>query len=299
MRSPGTQVTEAEFTAVATGIHLGGLVVDGDTVWYSDVIGGGVYRVAVDGAVSAWLPERRWVAGLLVNEDGAVLVSGPGGIVWLDPATGRSGTLVGEVNGEPLPGVNEMCPDGRGGLYFGTVDLPAIENGERPGATGLYRLDVDGNVRQLCGGLVFTNGIEISPDGGTLYHNESFVGTFAYAIGPAGDLGERRLVIAKEDCDGIALDTDGNLWISGFFSHEILCVTPAGDVLRRLSLPGGGMSNVCFGGDGRYLYATATAPGASEELRAGRIPTERNSVLYRVESRVTGRVVTRTRFRLT
>ncbi len=78
-------VTEAEFTAVATGIHLGGLVADGDTVWYSDVIGGGVYRVAADGAVSGWLPERRCATAVTCTRT----ATAPGASEVASPVVGR------------------------------------------------------------------------------------------------------------------------------------------------------------------------------------------------------------------
>jgi sugar lactone lactonase YvrE len=292
-------MTEPQLARVAAGIHLGGLVGDRDAVWFSDLVGGGMHRLNADGSVENWLEDRRWMAGLVLNEDGSMLVSGASGISWVDPASGEAGTLLDSFEGRPLPGVNEMCPDREGGLYFGTVDLPSIERGEKPRPVGIYHLDVEGSVRQLCDGLVFTNGIEISPDGGTLYHNESFVGTFAYAIAADGGLGERTMVIEKEDCDGIAIDVDGNLWISGFFSQEVVCLATDGSVLRQLTLSGGGVSNVSFGGDGgRYLYATVVAPGASESLRAGRPLTERDSVLYRVSGLTPGRMVPRTRFTL-
>src|SRR5688572_19196972 len=117
------------FEPVARGIYLEALAVDGDTVWFSDVFDGGIQRRAADGSLDRWLPGRMWIGGVALNDDGALLCGGLGGIAWVDPETGRSGTLVSEVDGVPLPGANEMFPDGRGGMYFGSVDLPAIEKG--------------------------------------------------------------------------------------------------------------------------------------------------------------------------
>lgn len=206
------------FTPLARGRYLEALAIDEQIVWFSDVILGGVQGLKPDGSLSHWLPERRWIGGVLINQDGSVLCSGPGGIAWFNPATGRSGTLLSTVNGRPLTGVNEMCPDGRGGLIFGTLDLPAIVKGEKPSPVALYRLDVQGRVTLLWDRLVFCNGVGISSDGAVLYHNESFVGTFAYDIAPDGTLVNRRMLFEKPDCDGMALDIHGNLWITGFSS---------------------------------------------------------------------------------
>ncbi len=290
---------EVSFAAVAAGLYLEALAVDDGTVWFGDVIGGGVHRLEPDGSRSSWLPEKRWFGSMALNHDGAVLCSGSDGISWFDPSSGRTGTLLSEVDGSPLPGVNELCPDGRGGLFFGTKDGAAIERAERPRPSALYHLDAGGTARQLCDGLVFTNGIAISPDGGTLYHNETFVGTFAYPLLPDGGLGHPRMLLEKEDCDGMALDREGYLWIVGFSSGELLRMTPDGEIVGRIPVPAGAVTNLRFGGaDGSDLYVTSVPLGAGEGLRVGTLPTEPNSVLYRGRSPIAGRVAPRTRFRL-
>ncbi len=290
---------EPYFEPLARGLYLEGLAVDGDRVWFSDVFDGGVQRRDPDGTLSRWLPERRWIGAIAVNEDGAVLSSGPGGIVWVDPATGQSGTLVDAVDGEPLPGANEMCPDGRDGIYFGSIDLPAIERGDPPGPAALHHLASDGRVARLTDDLVFCNGVGISPDASALYHNESFVGTFLYPVLPDGGLGERRMLLEKQDVDGMALDVDGNLWITGFSSSDILCVTPYGEIVDLLSVPAGAVTNIRFGGgDGRDLYLTTVPLEAGMEIAAGRWPSKPDSVLYRTRSPVAGRLAAPLRFAL-
>jgi sugar lactone lactonase YvrE len=287
------------FVPLATGLYLEGMAVDGDTVWFTDVFDGGVQRLEPDGSLARWLPERLWSGALMLNDDGSVLSAGPGGIVWVDPATGRSGTLLDSVDGEPLRGANEMCPDGKGGIYFGTIDSPAIEQGEPPGPGALYHLAVDGTVRRLTGDLVFCNGIGLSADGGTLYHNESFVGTFAYPVLPDGGLGERRMLLDKEDVDGCQPDVDGNFWITGFSSNDVLCMTPDGEITRSISVPAGAVTNIRFGGDGgRDLFLTTVPLEAGMEITAGRWPSKPDSVLYRTPSPVAGRILPRPSFRL-
>jgi sugar lactone lactonase YvrE len=289
-----------QFTPIARGRYLEGLAVDDGNVWFTDVLVGGVQGLHDDGSTSRWLHERMWIGGIAVNEDGSVLCSGPGGIAWFNPQTGQSGTLLTSIDGAPLSGVNEMCPDGHGGMIFGTLDLPSILKGERTSPVALYRLDLDGKVTLLCEGLRFSNGVRVSTDGKSLYHNESFVGTFVYDIAADGSLGKPRMLVKKEDCDGIALDMRGNLWLSGFTSEELLCVRPDGVVEQRLTLPGGACTNIRFGGvDGRELYVTMVPLTAGAEIARGRQPVEPSSVLYRTQSPTPGRVVSPTRFKLT
>ena len=54
-------------------------------VYFSDVILGGVYRLWPDGTIDAHLPGRRWIGGIALNQDGALIVSGEGGFAILQP----------------------------------------------------------------------------------------------------------------------------------------------------------------------------------------------------------------------
>lgn len=290
------RLTARTLETIATGVYLEGLAVDGDTVWYGDVIGGGVRRIQRNGSVTEWLPELRWFGSIALNDDGRVLMSGIEGISWLDPRTGDSGLLLSEVDGVPLPGVNELAPDGRGGLYFGTKDGTAIQRGEPPRPSGLFHLAADKSARLLCDGLVFTNGIAIDGTGSTLFHNETFVGTFSYPVLPDGSLGERTMLLEKPDCDGMALDHEGNLLIVGYESREILRVTPGGEVIGAIPIAGDAVTNLRFGDGGRELYVTTVPAGVGEALRVGVLPSEARSLLYRVHSPVVGRVAPRTSF---
>jgi sugar lactone lactonase YvrE len=287
------------FTALAKGQYLEGLAIDGRTVWFTDVILGGVQGLHADGGTSHWFPERLWIGGVALNEDGAVLCSGPGGISWFNPATGRSGTLLSSIHGVPLSGVNEMCANAEGGLIFGTLDIESIKKGQKTLPVAIYRLDVSGDVTLLSDGLVFCNGLTVSADGKQLIHNESFVGTFVYDIKEDGSLGPRRMLLEKPDCDGIALDARGHYWISGFASQELLCLRPDGSIEQRLGFPGGAATNIRFGGaDQHELFITVVPLTAGADIARGELPTQRNSVLYRTRSPVAGRAVRRTRFRL-
>lgn len=281
----------ASFEPIVTGFYLEGLLVDGDDIWYTDVTVGGVHKVGSDAVL---LPDRTMIGGMARNEDGWLLVGGVGGIVWVDPPSGRSGTLV-----EGLDGANEMRADGRGGLFFGTIDLPGILEGKRPGPSTIQYLSRDRDLTQLWGGLTFANGLAISPDRGTLYFNESFSATRAFPIGQDGALGQPHTLIEMADCDGMALDADGNIWVCGFSSGELRCVTPQGEEVRRLSLPGKACTNIRFGGaDHRDLYVTVVDTASAQALAEGRPLTTRNSTLYRTRSPVPGAPVEKTAFQL-
>lgn len=289
-----------EFSAIASGLYLEGIGIDKSGVWFSDVVKGGIHRLAPEGAVDTFQPDRRWIGSVLFNSDGAVLCSGIDGIAWFHPSTGASGMLLGAVCGQPLRGVNEMVPDGQGGIYFGTMDIEFMAQGQPLGPSALYRLASDGRVTHLAGDLQFPNGIGVSPDGKRLFHTDTRVGTYAYDFLPDGSLGNRALLLERTDGDGVAIDSDGNVWVTGYLSPDLLCMKPDGTIINRIALPGGsGATNVRFGGeDGRDLYVTTVPRDVVVDIIAGKPPTSPRSVLYRARSDMPGRVLPRTDFRL-
>lgn len=271
----------SDFQPVHEGYYLEGLLVDGDDIWLTDVTVGGVRNVRTGQVV---LADRTMIGGLHLNRDGALLVSGLGGIAWVCPKTGASGVLI-----DGLAGVNEMRGDGAGGLLFGTIDLPAILRGQKPGPSSICRLSTDRKVQVLREGLAFANGLSLDAAGSTLWFNESFAASRAFTVGEGFALGEARTVADKPDCDGMALDIEGNVWITGFASPFLLCLAPDGREKVRVAIPGKAATNVRFGGpDMRDVYVTTVDPASAQALAEGRSLTERNSVLWRGRSAVPG-----------
>lgn len=286
-----TSGVAGSYEVIASGFYLEGLLVDGPEIWYTDVALGGVRRA---GSETVLLEDRPMIGGLLLNQDGSLLVAGGGNIAWVDPKTGASGLLA-----EGFPGSNEMAPDPGGGILFGTIDLPSILRGERPGPSQICRLSPNGTLTRLYEDLAFANGLALSADGATLFFNESFAASRAFPIGRNGALGPPRLLAEKPDCDGLALDAEGNIWITGFASDHLLCLRPDGEEIRRLALPGKAASSIRFGGpDLRDLYVNIVDPEAAQRLAAGTPLTEKTSMLCRMRSPVPGAPVPRAAFTL-
>jgi sugar lactone lactonase YvrE len=287
-----TETIVSGFEPVARGLYLEGLAVDyaRNTVWYSDVITGGIHGLGPDGPLPQVLnPERMWTGGVMMNADGSVLSSGPGGIMWNNPQTGRSGWLIHEIDGQVINGINEMMPDGTGGIFFGTNDIDSIIAGQATKPTALYRLTRDRRLIKLADGIGFTNGVMLSPDRSRLYCNDTFVCTWAFDVGPDLTLSNKRKLVDKDDVDGMALDAEGNLWITGFRSSAITRVRPDGSLLDPVPTPGGAITQVRFGGaDMRDVYINTVPADAGDTLKDGGMPTEPSSVTYRARSTVAG-----------
>jgi sugar lactone lactonase YvrE len=124
----------------------------------------------------------------------------------------------------------------------------------------VWRIDRDGKVSLAADGMGTANGIDISPDGRTLYVNESLQrNIWAFSIAADGALSDKRLLRRFDDygMDGMRVDVDGNLYVSRFGKGTVVKLAPDGTLLREITLPGDRPSNLCFGGaDGRTVYVT-------------------------------------------
>ncbi|MGH7856883.1 MAG: SMP-30/gluconolactonase/LRE family protein, partial [Candidatus Binatia bacterium] len=92
-----------------------------DNLYFSDVLGGGVYRRSPDGTIDTVVPKRRGVGGLLLHADGGVVVSGRN---VAHVRNGETRVLL-EVNG--VLGFNDMTSDAEGRVYAGSLRSSAFE----------------------------------------------------------------------------------------------------------------------------------------------------------------------------
>jgi sugar lactone lactonase YvrE len=124
----------------------------------------------------------------------------------------------------------------------------------------LWKITVDGRTTRLAGQMGTTNGIEVSPDGRTLYVNESAQRKiWAFTIDSGGNLSGKKLFRSFEDhgFDGMRCDVDGNLYVTRYGKGTVVKLSPSGKVLAEIDVLGSKPSNICFGGpDGRTAYVT-------------------------------------------
>jgi gluconolactonase len=140
------------------------------------------------------------------------------------------------------------------------------------GTGQLWRVGTDGKVTLVAKDMGTTNGIEVSPDGKTLYVNESVQrNVWAFDIGNQGALSNKRLVKKFPDhgFDGMRCDADGNLWIARYGKGTVAKMSPKGDVLQEVDVLGASPSNLCFGGpDGKTVYVTEVTKQRLVSFRA-------------------------------
>lgn len=142
------------------------------------------------------------------------------------------------------------------------------------GTGQLWRIGRDRRVTRVAANLGTTNGIEVSPDGRTLYVNESVQrNVWAFTITPAGELTDKRLVKQFPDhgFDGMRCDVDSNLYITRYGKGTVVKLSPQGEILQEIPVLGQSPSNLCFGGpDGRTVYVTEVEHTRLVEFRVDR-----------------------------
>src|SRR5262249_18036230 len=98
-----------------------GPTVDGDgNLYFSDVLGGGVYRRGSEGEITTVVPKRRGVGGIVLHADGGIVVSGRD-IVHVREGENRRLLAVDSVLGW-----NDIGAGSAGGGERGVRALPCV-----------------------------------------------------------------------------------------------------------------------------------------------------------------------------
>ena len=214
--------------------------------------------------------------GRLVAAEGAN--RGGRRITRTDLVTGRSTAVALDFNGRAFNSPNDLVIDEQGRIWFTDPRYSGPETIEQP-VQGVYRIDPDGTVRLVIADAGKPNGIAISPDQRTLYVAASDngatgplpagvrarpgrIGILAYDVAADGTVAYRGPLVewSTGGPDGIAVDTEGDVWSSYASAQQpsVCAYAPDGRALGCLAVPEV-PSNVAFGrGEERStLYITA------------------------------------------
>lgn len=190
--------------------------------------------------------------GIRFNPAGTLFVADYTGhnVLKINPVTRAVSILVHDTR---MNQPNDLAIAEDGTLYASDPDW-------KRGTGQVWRITQDGKTVLEEGGLGTTNGIEVSPDGKSVYVNESIQrNLWVYDRASNGSLSHRRLLRKFEDhgFDGMRCDVDGNLFITRPGKGTVVKVSPKGEILREVSVLGEHPTNLCFGGiDGCTVYVT-------------------------------------------
>jgi sugar lactone lactonase YvrE len=235
---------------------------------------GDIARVTPDGKCEVFveLPGKSVGNGIVFDRQGMMYVADYVGhnVLRIDPKTKKVRVFAHE------PAMNQ--PNDLAIAADGTLYASDPNWGKSTGQ--LWKIAKGGKVTRVAAALGTTNGIDVSPDGKTLYVNESVQrNIWAFPIKSDGTLGAKRLLKKFPDhgFDGMRCDVDGNLYVSRYGKGTVVKLSPQGMVLKEIDVLGKSPSNLCFGGpDGRTVYVTEV-----EHRRVVRFRVDRPGLAWR------------------
>jgi sugar lactone lactonase YvrE len=246
-------------TIIAKGFgYLEGARWHDGALYFSDIKARQVIRMQPDGRheVVCTLASRPSGLGWAVNGD--LLVVG-----MEDETLNRfdaGGTILSSINlSDHLIHANDMAVDQSGRAYITHFGFDHFRN-IPPRATHIVMVDGDGEVTRFGGGMLFPNGVVISPDGRTLVVAESFGRRLtAFDRAADGKLSHQRIFAQFEDIDrnnpdGICVDREGAIWAGAPLVGEFWRILEGGKITHRIR-PAAGTGSFCvaaaLGGEDR------------------------------------------------
>lgn len=138
-----------------------------------------------------------------------------------------------------LCGPNDLVFDEAGGMWFTDLGKERVHAMDR---VGVFYATVDGSVaRRVIFPLMGSNGIGLSPDGGTLYVAETPVGRlWAWDVTGPGEIDPRSrrcLADTLGHFDSPGVEADGTVVVAAL--SDGLCVVRPGGELTHVRVPGG------------------------------------------------------------
>jgi gluconolactonase len=133
---------------------------------------------------------------------------------------GKYDVLAGAYDGKKLNSPNDVVLGPDGALYFTdpTLDLVKGEKQELP-YQGIFRMEDTGALKLLATDMAVPNGIAFSPDGKSLYVNDTRAREIRVYDFSHGEIKNGRLFASEGPGqgapDGMKVDVKGNVWVTG------------------------------------------------------------------------------------
>jgi sugar lactone lactonase YvrE len=206
---------------------------------------GGVAQIGPEGRIDLFtgatddLPEGLRPNGIALEPDGSFLFANLGtehGGIWRLSRNGQVRPVIRSTDGIDLPPSNFVTRDAAKRLWatVSTRLRPRSLDYRRDARTGFIVLHDERGSRIVADGLGFANECLVDPAGQFLYVNETYARRLSrFPLRAGGALGAKE-VIAEfgrgQYPDGLAFDVEGNVWIAGIISNQLLRISRRGDI---------------------------------------------------------------------
>ena len=238
---------------------------EGDSIWY----------MPPGERLLPWKVTGGQPNGSRFGRDGHLFVADRGcrAILRFEIETEARSVYADHWPGGEFQGPNDLVFGPDGTLYFTDPVNSTPDN--RIGA--VYAVAPDGAVTCLASGLMFPNGLAVTPDGNALVVSDTHTGILhGYLLDPTSGFPEIEPLIQLEAAnpppketgvDGIRFAVGGNLYAAHFGTGKIRVISPDGVIVASHPAGGPTPTNLAFWRDD--LYITEGRSGSIYRLEIG------------------------------
>lgn len=256
--APGARVEKLagdfQFTEGPTGDAAG-------NVFFTDQPNDRILKWSVEGRLSTFLQPAGRANGMYFDPKGNLIAcADETNALWSIAPDGKVTVILSQYGGKPLNGPNDVWVRPDGAIYFTDPFYKRSwwQHDKMPqDGQHVYFLPADRQrLVRVADDLTQPNGIIGTPDGKTLYVADIGAGeTYRFDIASDGHLA-RKTLVCKQGSDGMTLDNDGNLYLTG---NGVLVFDRGGRQIEQIKVPDEPWTaNVAFGGkDIQTLFITA------------------------------------------
>lgn len=233
----------------------------------TDIPNGRIFRIGASGG-EAWEQVARyegWPNGLKVRADGSYLITDyRRGLVRIDSRDGSVSEVLATVRSESFKGVNDLCIDADGAIYFTDQGQTGLQD-----ASGrVYRLTAEGSLHCLIDTCPSPNGVVLDATGRFLFVALTRAcQVWRLPLGADAGVSKAQLFCqlpgGVSGPDGLAIDSEGGVLVANPGHGCVWRIDRNGIPTHRIvSCAGRAITNLCFGGPERSLvYITDSDTG--------------------------------------
>lgn len=237
-------------------------------LYWVDILAGRVHFTDGDGGQRSW-DVGQPVGAAAARAGGGLVLAVRDGFLTLDLTAGETAVLAEVERDRPGNRMNDGACDRAGRFFAGTK-----AEDDEPGVGALYRLDPDGLVTQVIGGVTISNGLGWSPDERLMYYADTPTGrvdVFDYDPATGSPAGRRPFATIDKpgaSPDGLTVDAEGGVWVALWGGSAVHRYTPDGRLDRVLDIPAVNVTSCAFGDRGLDTLYVTTAAGPDADRGA-------------------------------
>lgn len=230
-------------------------------VFFTDQPNDKIWKYDTQGQLSLYMDKSGRANGTYFDKKGNLIVcADENNEIWSIGKNKQVTVLFSDFEGKKVNGPNDIWLDGKGGIYFTDPyyqrDYWTRQKSELNGEKVYYIPKGKKTAYVVAEGLTRPNGIVGTPDGKYLYVADRVADvTYRYDINKDASL-SNRLLLFKQGSDGMTLDSNGNIYITG---KGVDIYKSTGEKIGHIDVPENWCGNICFGGKNRnILFITAS-----------------------------------------